>query len=276
MGGERAALEDRPLAAFMDVPSADELHRHLQAVLASDAKRGCDLVLVSDGGPIPVHVDSVAITDEAGRPSGCRMVVFDLSELRKAQEQTRASERLLEEELRQAQKMDAIGALASNMAHDSNNVLQSILGCINVARADGTTPEQSRAFLDRAWHAVHRGGELANRLLAFARKQHVAPRPLRIDAAIAATASLLQRLVSDQIRVVVDVHAEGMRIMADPVQVEQILLNLASNAYDAMPDGGTLSLRTDVEDVEVARPTAWELLSLVFTSACAWKIPAPA
>ncbi|MEN9579306.1 MAG: hypothetical protein RJA70_2315 [Pseudomonadota bacterium] len=166
------------------------------------------------------------------------------------------SERELEEELRQAQKMEAVGALASGVAHDFNNVLQGLLGCLNVARGENTAPARAREFLDRAADAARHGGELAARLTAFARKQNVELKPLDLDATVRNAAHLIERLVTEQVSVEIRTDAGAKTILADAVQLEQILLNLAANARDAMPEGGRLSISTSVlsdDDPALAR-----------------------
>ncbi len=152
--------------------------------------------------------------------------------------------RVLEEELRQAQKMEAVGALASGVAHDFNNVLQGILGCLRIARDPGTPPAHARELLDHAAKAAQRGGELAARLTAFSRKREVEPAPVRVDEVVRGVAPLLERLLREPIELVLDLGAAETFVRADPVQLEQILMNLASNARDAMPSGGTLEIRT--------------------------------
>jgi len=165
-----------------------------------------------------------------------------------AEDVTQARE--LEEKLLQVQKMEAVGTLASSVAHDFNNVLQAILGCLNIARSDETPPDKARHYLDRAAQAAWRGGELASQLMGFARRRRATPHNLRLDAMLKTTKSLLQRLVTEGIVLDVQPGAHNSCVLADPVQVEQILLNLAANARDAMPHGGTLSVCTDTIEIE--------------------------
>lgn len=162
------------------------------------------------------------------------------------------AEHLLEEQLRQAQKMQAVGALASGVAHDFNNVLQAIVGCVNVARRADTEPARAAEFLDRAARAAIRGGTLASQLMAFTRKQDADPRPIELDAELSTIVPLLERLVTERITVQLHAGAPRATLVADPVQIDQILMNLAANARDAMPDGGTMSIRTSV--IELPEP----------------------
>jgi PAS domain S-box-containing protein len=154
-------------------------------------------------------------------------------------------DRELEEELRQAQKLEAIGTLASSVAHDFGNLLQGVMGCLNIALGETTTPERSRDYTRQALVAVRGGATLVGQLMRFGRKDRVRPRPIGIDAAIASCSKLLQRLLGDHIQLCIETRAPCSTMLADPVQIEQILMNLAANARDAMPGGGRLVIRTE-------------------------------
>jgi PAS domain S-box-containing protein len=162
------------------------------------------------------------------------------------------AERQLEEELRQAQKMEAIGTLASGIAHDFRNVLQGILGCVHLALQGNVSPERARTYLERAGDAARRGAGLTEQLMAFGRKEKAQPRPVGFDQSIEESASLIERLVGEHIRLELETAAPHAVVIADPVQLQQILMNLAANARDAMPQGGTLTLRTEVLELDAA------------------------
>jgi len=153
-------------------------------------------------------------------------------------------DRDLEEELRQAQKLEAIGTLASSVAHDFGNLLQGVMGCLNIALSETTTLERSRDYTRQALMAVRGGASLVGQLTKFGRKDRVQPRAVPLDATIADYAKLLQRLLGDHIQLQIETNAPDAKILADPVQIEQILMNLAANARDAMPCGGSLLIRT--------------------------------
>jgi PAS domain S-box-containing protein len=153
-------------------------------------------------------------------------------------------DRDLEEELRQGQKLEALGALAGSVAHDFGNLLQGVMGCLNMALSKSTSSERSQEYTRQALAAVRSGAALVGQLTKFGRKEQTSRKPIAPDAAIAGCAKLLQRLLGDHIELCIEAGAGGAMIMADPIQIEQILMNLAANARDAMPGGGRLVIRT--------------------------------
>ncbi|GGC72929.1 hypothetical protein GCM10011504_58000 [Siccirubricoccus deserti] len=149
--------------------------------------------------------------------------------------------------LRQAQKMDAVGQLTGGIAHDFNNMLQGIAGSLDMARrriADGRIAEVQR-FLDPARQAVDRAAGLTRRLLAFARRQRLEPKPVDPDALVAGMADLIRRTVGPAVRLELRLRDGKARILCDPGELESALLNLCINARDAMPQGGRLTIETD-------------------------------
>lgn len=157
----------------------------------------------------------------------------------------------LEEELRQAQKLEALGILASRVAHDFGNLLQGVMGCLNIALSNATPPERSRDYTRQALVAVRGGSSLVQQLMKFGRKEEVRPRAVCVDDTIAECAKLLEMLLGDGIGLELHTAAPDTMVVADPVQIEQILMNLAANARDAMPTGGQLVVRTkEVRDVD--------------------------
>ena len=155
------------------------------------------------------------------------------------------SARALEEDLRQAQKMEAMGTMASAIAHDFGNLLQGIMGCAAVALASDDIAAQRRAYLNGILDAVKRGSDLVGQLTAFSRKRLADRRPTGVDALVGGLATLLERLLGEHIRLELRPAAPGALVSANRVQLEQILLNLAANARDAMPEGGTLTIETE-------------------------------
>jgi PAS domain S-box-containing protein len=149
--------------------------------------------------------------------------------------------------LRQAQKMEAVGQLTGGIAHDFNNMLQGIGGSLDMARrriADGRIAEVQR-FLDPARQAVDRAAGLTRRLLAFARRQRLEPKPVDADALVAGMADLIRRTMGPAVRLELRLRDGKARVLCDPGELESALLNLCINARDAMPQGGRLTIETD-------------------------------
>jgi PAS domain S-box-containing protein len=152
--------------------------------------------------------------------------------------------RRLEEQYRQAQKMEAIGRMAGGVAHDFNNLLTVILGHCDLLLEDLGPEDPRRSDLAGIQKAGESGAALTRQLLAFSRKEMIQPTLLDLNVVVTDTRTMLQRLIGDDVRVVLALRPELPRVKADRGQVEQIVLNLAVNARDAMPRGGTLTIET--------------------------------
>ena len=152
--------------------------------------------------------------------------------------------------LHQAQKLQAIGQLAGGLAHDFNNLLATILGSLElIERRVSTADDKLRALLTRAMDAVQRGSQLTSRLLAFSRRQRLAAQPTDVNRLVADLVTLAASTLGRRIRIQTDLAPDLWPAMADTSQLEAAILNLALNARDAMPDGGTLTLSTANETI---------------------------
>jgi PAS domain S-box-containing protein len=189
-----------------------------------------EITLAGPAGEVVLEVSARPILD-GGSSAGVQAIARDLSDRRR-----------LEAELRQAQKMEAIGRLAGGIAHDFNNLLTVIDGNAGVLRAD--LPAAESGLADEIVRAGEQAAALTRQLLAFSRKGVVAPRVLCPNATIEGVRTMLARLVGERVRVVTELDAEVGPVRIDPGQLEQAVLNLAVNARDAMPQGGTLTIRT--------------------------------
>jgi two-component system, cell cycle sensor histidine kinase and response regulator CckA len=150
----------------------------------------------------------------------------------------------LEKQLIQAQKMESIGTLAGGVAHDFNNLLQVVLGYSELILADERFESRIRDDLGKINQAARTGADLVQSLLTFSRKTETKPRPLNLNHQIDRVRKLLSRTVPKMIEIQLNLCGDLSSINADPTQVEQILMNLAVNARDAMPDGGKLLIET--------------------------------
>ncbi len=148
--------------------------------------------------------------------------------------------------LRHAQKMEAVGQLTGGIAHDFNNLLQGVLGALELVqkRIDQGRADEVTQYAAQARHSAERATALTHRLLAFSRRQALAPKPVQANALVLAMEPLLGRTVGESIRLEFDLAADLWSTLCDPHQLDSAILNLAINARDAMPDGGTLTIRS--------------------------------
>ncbi|MFZ5495005.1 MAG: PAS domain S-box protein [Verrucomicrobiota bacterium] len=150
----------------------------------------------------------------------------------------------LEEQLRQAQKMEAIGQLAGGVAHDFNNLLTAIIGHLGLLQADRRLPPDVAEPLAEISHAADRAAKLTTQLLAFSRLQVINIRPLDLNEVVTHLARMLRRLLGEDIAMHLDLAPERLFLNGDSSMIDQVVINLAVNARDAMPGGGTLHLST--------------------------------
>jgi two-component system cell cycle sensor histidine kinase/response regulator CckA len=188
---------------------------------------GNDLLLVArDGTERPVADSAAPIKDDQGQVTGAVLVFHDMTE-----------HRYLEERLRAAQKLEAIGKLAGGIAHDFNNLMTVVLGSSDLLLNDARQPAEARALLEGSTNAAERAAALTRQLLAFSRKQILVPVVLDLNRLITDLAQMLRRLIGEHIDLVVVPHPALPPVKADPGQLQQVLLNLVVNARDAMPRG---------------------------------------
>ena len=185
-----------------------------------------------DGTVIPVEVSAAQVESSTGK-----QVVAMARDI---------SERLESEgRLRQAQKMDSIGKLTGGVAHDFNNLLGVILGNTELALANKRKPESIERYLQAVLNAAERGAELTHRLLAFSRQTPLAPKVLDIQEALENACALLQRLIGEDVDLVLVKTAGIANCEVDPGELENVIINLANNARDAMPSGGKLIIEAN-------------------------------
>jgi two-component system cell cycle sensor histidine kinase/response regulator CckA len=167
----------------------------------------------------------------------------------------RAEEATTAEQLRQAQKLEAIGALAGGVAHDFNNLLSVIISCTSLVVESLRAGDPLRADLEEVQKAAERAVGLTRQLLAFSRKQMLQPRIIDLNHIVLGIEKLLRRLLGEPVQLSILTSGQPATVLADPSQVEQIIMNLVVNARDAMPSGGKLIVETshvDLDDVYAA------------------------
>jgi two-component system cell cycle sensor histidine kinase/response regulator CckA len=190
-----------------------------------------------DGETFEVEIHSFVLT-----VGGRRLVMTAATDV--------SERRRLEDELRQAQKMEAMGRLAGGVAHDFNNMITAVQGYADLLRRELDGQEQPRAWCDEILRASSRASSLTRQLLAFSRKQAVQPVVLDLNRVLVDMHRLLARLLGEDVDLVTSPAGDLGRVLADPGQMEQIIMNLAVNARDAMPRGGMLTIETANVDLE--------------------------
>ena len=189
------------------------------------------------GELIATQITSFLLRDADGQPLGFATVQHDLRETKR-----------LESELRQAQKMEALGRLAGGVAHDFNNLLTVILSYCSILAKSLPTDGRSARDVEQIDRAAQRAAELTRQLLAFSRRQVLEPKPLELGATVRAMEGMIRRLIGEDIELRIITAADDEVVMVDAGQVEQVVMNLVVNARDAMRGGGVLTLETSKTD----------------------------
>ncbi|MCA9037409.1 MAG: PAS domain S-box protein [Planctomycetaceae bacterium] len=216
-----------------------------------ESARDMQLEFRSNTGHLLTLLMSVEIIWLQGQPHSLAMSI-DITDRRK-----------LEEQLRQSQKMEAVGQLAGGVAHDFNNLLTVINGYSDLLPEMYAEKESWHASVREIGEAGRRAAELTEQLLAFSRRSFTQPRVLQLNEVVVRAEKLLRRLIGEQIDLRVDMEPELHPIKADLNQIEQVLMNLAVNARDAMPAGGQLVIRT--QSILVADATVSVMLQVIDT-----------
>jgi PAS domain S-box-containing protein len=217
--------------------------------------RGHDVELLETGGTqqlgvkveIPpgdlrdVIFNKAVFTDGQGKVAGLIGTVQDLTEIRK-----------LENQLHHSQKMEAIGTLAGGVAHDFNNILTAIIGFASLTRMKMQPDDPNLWAIDQILACSERAGQLTRSLLAFSRKQPISPKPVNLDSIILDVEKLLRRLIGENIELTTRLETPGFIILADAGQIGQVLINLVTNARDAMPAGGAIEIATRQTELDLA------------------------
>ncbi|HUK16581.1 MAG TPA: PAS domain-containing protein [Bryobacteraceae bacterium] len=237
--GKKAAEVLRLVDERTHEPIENPLERALQdrAVAALGG-----LALISRAGAeVPIEHSASPVRDAAGRVRGAILVFRDISKRRQLEEQATHSE-----------KMEAVGRLAGGVAGDFNNVLTVITGYAELMRTEVLPSNPMRRFVDEIIYAGERAAALTRQLLAFSKGSSAQPRVIDLNSVIAGMEPMLRRLLGQNIELILLAGPGLGRVKADPAQIEQVVLNLATNSRDAMPHGGKLVIETANVELESA------------------------
>ena len=215
-----------------EIPGILERIRHGERVEYFESVR-----VTKDGRRLDVSISVSPILDHEGRVAGASAIARNITAQKK-----------IEGQLRQSQKMEAVGRLAGGVAHDFNNLLGIVSACSELLRS--RVDADSGEYVDNIREAAKRGASLTRQLLAFSRRQPVQPQLLDLNDRLRDVSKLLHPLMGDDVEIVLLPRSEAAVVEADPGQLDQIVVNLAVNARDAMPRGGKLVLETGVFDFD--------------------------
>jgi PAS domain S-box-containing protein len=191
------------------------------------------------GHPIFVEIKSFPVKDGSGKVVAAIEVINNITERKK-----------LEDQLRHSQKMEAVGTLAGGIAHDFNNILNVIIGYGTMTLNRLGDDPLAREQINEVLAAADRAAVLTKRLLAFSRKQVVDMKPVNLNETILGMEKMFSRIIGEDIAITIELADRNMVVMADAGQMEQVLMNLISNARDAMPKGGRLTISTGIKEVD--------------------------
>jgi PAS domain S-box-containing protein len=260
-GFAKEEMLGRSMAELHDRRDRGQLDETIRRVLSADGHWAGEIFYRCKAGNMALcEVEIIAHRDAAGVPLGFVGVNRDVTERRR-----------LEDQLRQSQKMDAVGQLAGGIAHDFNNLLTIIKTYTEFLLEDVSDDNPQRADLLEIRTAGRRAAELTQQLLAFSRHQLMQPLVLDLNDVVAGIEPMLRRVIGEDIRVMLRPGADLWPVLADPGQLEQVLVNLAVNARDAMNRGGTLTIATrnvrvsDDGDAELLEPGDWVRLDVTDT-----------
>ncbi|OGW39937.1 MAG: hypothetical protein A2010_07535 [Nitrospirae bacterium GWD2_57_9] len=224
-----------PATEIVDPDSRHAYEKKLELLKTTGFYEGELIYVARDGKKIPVFIKAKAVYDEAGRFVISDEIARDITE-----------KKSLEAQLLHSQKMEAVGTLAGGVAHDFNNILTAIIGYGHLALMKTAHDDQIKNFLKEILASADRAAHLTKSLLAFSRKQVMSKAPINVNNSIEGVKKLLERVIGENIELKISLSPDDIIVLADSGQIEQVLMNLATNAKDAMPNGGHISISTEV------------------------------
>jgi two-component system cell cycle sensor histidine kinase/response regulator CckA len=239
-GYSAAEAIGKPISMIISHERADEMLEIIEKLKQGEVVKRLETIRVrSDGKQIHIALTVSPIKDATGKIIAASAIGRDITESRR-----------MEEMFRQAQKMEAVGRLAGGVAHDFNNLLSVIIGYSEMLLDSASRDSQAYRHAEEIKKSGHRAASLTRQLLAFSRQQVLEPRVLDLNQIVAGIEKMLRRLIGEDIELRTSLDPALGAVKADPGQIEQVIMNLAVNARDAMPQGGKLVIETSNVDLD--------------------------
>lgn len=245
--GGAGSLQGRRLHEVHRAEKADYLHNVIRQALATQRIQVAEYELATTTGPRWFESHTAPVETPAGEPRRVVVVARDVTQRKAAEEQ-----------LRQAQRMEALGHLTGGVAHDFNNLLAIVVGNLELLHEQLAPQPASQDLVRRALAAAERGANLTQRLLAFSRKQPLQAQPTSLNDLVNGMLDLLGHTLGEHIQIRTVLDKSLWPALVDPTQLESALLNLAVNARDAMPEGGTFLIETANDVLDASYVAAYE------------------
>ena len=273
LGVQGLDVQGRRLSEFFPAMGSDSFDQVFARVLEGEIVLSPDINVPRPGTSEPFWIIATLAPyrNPDGRIIGAIAAVSDITSRKEMEVALRSSE----DQLRETQKLEAVGRLAGGVAHDMNNALNAIIAFADLALQESGDNKGLREDIGEIRQAADRAAGITRRLLAFSRRQVLQPQVVEVNTIVTSVEDMLRRLIGDKISLSLRLAPDAGWVKSDPAQIEQVIINLALNARDAMPDGGHLIIETDVLHLEVEREGEFDTIAAgdyavlrIFDSGC--------
>ena len=242
LGVERGSLVRRRFQLFVETDLRPDFNSFCNRMFGSDVKQTCELRLVkNDASPLYAYLEGIAMRDGEGNVKQCQIAVVDITKRKHAEEE----QVRLKDELFHARNLASVGKLAGGVAHNFNNLLTVVMGYASLLATELKEDDPLREYAQKIIHSSQIAANLTQDLLAFSRKKPLNLQPVNMNKIIEDTEGILSKLLRENIKLGTALSDKDCVVMADSHQIMHVLMNLATNARDAMPNGGELKICTD-------------------------------